>query len=65
MVICKIGGLLLRHFSIVSNGTTATAAVRSHFVRFKKRDQTRVSRDCEITSNFNETLKQSNKNFPF
>jgi len=30
MAICKIGGLMLRHFSIVFNGTTATAAVRSH-----------------------------------
>jgi len=29
MAICKIGGLLLRHFSIVFNGTTATAAVRT------------------------------------
>jgi len=25
VVICKIGGLLLRHFSIVFNGTTAPA----------------------------------------
>jgi len=32
MAICKIGGLLLRHFSIVFNGTTATAAVTIHFV---------------------------------
>jgi len=30
MAICKIGGLLLRHFSIAVNGTTATAAVRGH-----------------------------------
>jgi len=36
MAICKNGGLLLRHFSIVFNGTTATAAVRNHFVCFKK-----------------------------
>jgi len=36
MAICKIGGLVLRHFSIVFNGTTATAAVRSHFVCFEK-----------------------------
>jgi len=35
MAICKIDGLLLRHFSIVFNGTTATAAVRSHFVCFE------------------------------
>jgi len=34
MTICKIGGLLLRHFSIIFNGTT-TAAVRSHFVCFQ------------------------------
>jgi len=27
MAICKIGGLLLRHFSIVFNGTTATSDV--------------------------------------
>jgi len=27
MAICKIGGLLLRHFSIVFNGTTATSEV--------------------------------------
>jgi len=46
MAICKIGGLLLRHFSIVFNVTTATAAVRIHFV-------------CrEITSNFNKSLKK-------
>ena len=31
MAICKIGGLLLRHFSFVFNGTTAAVAVRSHF----------------------------------
>jgi len=36
MAICKIGDLLLRHFSIVFSGTTATAAVRSHFVCFEK-----------------------------
>jgi len=35
MAICKIGGLLLRHFSFVFNGTTATAAVRSHLVCFE------------------------------
>jgi len=29
MAMCKIGGLLLRHFSIVFNRTTATTAVRS------------------------------------
>jgi len=53
MAICKIGGLLLRHFSIFFNVTTGTAAVRSDFV-------------CrEITSNFNKILKQSNKIFPF
>jgi len=38
MAICKIGGLLLRHFSVVFNGTTATAAVRSH-LRFALRRQ--------------------------
>jgi len=27
MAICKIGGVLLRHFSIVFNGITATATV--------------------------------------
>jgi len=53
MAICKIGGLLLRHFSIVFNVTTATAAVRSRFV-------------CrEIASNFNKTLKQSKKKLSF
>jgi len=36
MAICKIGGLWLRHFAIVFNGSTATAAVRSHFVCFEK-----------------------------
>jgi len=36
MAICKIGGLSLRHFFIVYNGTTATAAVRSHFVCFEE-----------------------------
>jgi len=36
MAICEIGALLLRHFSIVFNVTTATAAVRSHFVCFEK-----------------------------
>jgi len=36
MAICKIVGLLLRHFSIAFNGTTATAAVRNHFVCFEK-----------------------------
>jgi len=35
MAICKIGGLLLRHFSIVFNGTITTAAVRSHFSCFE------------------------------
>jgi len=44
MAVSKIS-LLLHHFSIVSNGTTSAAAVRSHFVCFKKRDQTRVSWD--------------------
>jgi len=29
MAICKIGGLLLRHFFIVFNGTTATATISS------------------------------------
>jgi len=29
MAICKIGGLLLRPFSIVFNGIAATAAIRS------------------------------------
>jgi len=44
-------GAYLRHFSIVFNVTTTTAVVRSRFV-------------CrEIASNFNKTLKQSNKNF--
>jgi len=36
MAICKIGASLLRHFSIVFNGTTATVAVRSHFAGFEK-----------------------------
>jgi len=36
MAICKIGVLLLRHFPIAFNGTTTTAAVRSHFVCFEK-----------------------------
>jgi len=36
MANCKIEGLLLRHFYIVFNGTTATAADRSHFVCFEK-----------------------------
>jgi len=36
MTNCKIGGLLLRHFPIAFNGTTTTAAVRSHFVCFEK-----------------------------
>jgi len=36
MAICKIGGLLLCHFSTVFNGTTVTAAVSSHFVCFEK-----------------------------
>jgi len=36
MSIGNIGGSLLRHFSIVFNGTTATAAVRSHFVCFER-----------------------------
>jgi len=39
MTICKIGGLLLRHFSIVFNGTTVTDAVRSHFVCFALKRQ--------------------------
>jgi len=36
MAICKIGGLLLRHFSTAFNGSTVTAAVRSYFVCFEK-----------------------------
>jgi len=36
MAICKLEGLLLRHFFIVFSGTTVTVAVRSHFVRFEK-----------------------------
>jgi len=36
MAICKIGGLFLRHFSIIFNGSTTTAAVRSHLVCFEK-----------------------------
>jgi len=36
MAICKIGGLLLHHFSIVFNGTAATAAVASHLRYFTK-----------------------------
>jgi len=32
MAICKIGGLLLRHFSIIFNGTTSTVTVRSHIL---------------------------------
>ena len=36
-------GLLLRHFSIVFNGTTATAAVRSQFVCSEKAGQLSVS----------------------
>jgi len=36
MAVCEIGGLLLRRFPIVFNGTTATAAVISHFVCFEK-----------------------------
>jgi len=36
VAICKVGGLVLRHFSIVFNGTTAIAAVRSHFLCIEK-----------------------------
>jgi len=36
MAICTIGGLLLSHFSVVFNGTTAIAAIRSYFVCFGK-----------------------------
>jgi len=43
MAVCKIGGLLLRHFSTAFNGIAASAAIRSHFACFEKAGKLSVS----------------------
>jgi len=38
VAICKIGDLLLRHFSIVFNGTTTPAAVEAILYALRRKD---------------------------
>ena len=62
MAICKIGGLLLRHFPL--SPLELLQLLQLEAILYALRSEIWQGYG-EITSNFNKTLKQSNKNFPF
>ena len=54
VAICKIGDLLLRHFSIVFNGTTTPAAVEAILYALRRQD------NFQLVSKLELDLMQSN-----